>query len=85
MNNQIFISIFIYKCKWKQMKGYKFNLADVVNGKQFPIPNTFRSVTQKIINMCIAPSPKEEFESIFQSQVDSLGVDYIDYYLIHNI
>ena len=29
--------------------------------------------------------PEEEFESIFQSQLDSLGVDYIDYYLIHNI
>lgn len=36
-----------------------FNLADIVNGKQFPIPSTFRSVTQKILNKCFAPSPND--------------------------
>ncbi|KAK8834876.1 hypothetical protein M9Y10_018203 [Tritrichomonas musculus] len=29
--------------------------------------------------------PESEFESIFQSQLDALNVEYIDYYLIHNI
>ncbi len=29
--------------------------------------------------------PEDEIEGIFQEQLDNLGVDYIDYYLIHNI
>ena len=29
--------------------------------------------------------PEEKIESVFQSQLDNLGVDYIDYYLLHNI
>ena len=29
--------------------------------------------------------PEEEIDGIFQSQLDNLGVDYIDYYLLHNI
>jgi len=29
--------------------------------------------------------PEEEIEATFQSQLDKLGVDYIDYYLLHNI
>ena len=29
--------------------------------------------------------PEEKIEEIFQSQLDNLGVDYIDYYLLHNI
>ena len=29
--------------------------------------------------------PEEKIEEIFKSQLDNLGVDYIDYYLLHNI
>ena len=29
--------------------------------------------------------PEEKIEEIFHSQLDNLGVDYIDYYLLHNI
>ena len=29
--------------------------------------------------------PEDQIESVFQSQLDNLGVDYIDYYLLHNI
>ena len=29
--------------------------------------------------------PEEQIDSVFQSQLDNLGVDYIDYYLLHNI
>ena len=29
--------------------------------------------------------PEEKIEETFQSQLDHLGVDYIDYYLLHNI
>lgn len=29
--------------------------------------------------------PEEEIDGVFQSQLDKLGVEYIDYYLIHNI
>ena len=29
--------------------------------------------------------PEEKIEEVFQSQLDKLGVDYIDYYLLHNI
>ncbi len=29
--------------------------------------------------------PEEKIEGIFQQQLDNLGVDYIDYYLLHNI
>ncbi|MBR4456907.1 MAG: aldo/keto reductase [Solobacterium sp.] len=29
--------------------------------------------------------PEEKIEGIFQSQLDHLGVDYVDYYLLHNI
>lgn len=29
--------------------------------------------------------PEEKIEDTFQSQLDHLGVDYIDYYLLHNI
>ena len=29
--------------------------------------------------------PEERIEETFQSQLDNLGVDYIDYYLLHNI
>ena len=29
--------------------------------------------------------PEEEIDGVFQSQLNNLGVDYIDYYLIHNI
>ncbi|MBQ6582793.1 MAG: aldo/keto reductase [Mogibacterium sp.] len=29
--------------------------------------------------------PEEKIEATFQSQLDNLGVDYIDYYLLHNI
>lgn len=29
--------------------------------------------------------PKEKIEETFQSQLDNLGVEYIDYYLLHNI
>ena len=29
--------------------------------------------------------PEDEIESVFQSQLDKLGVEYIDYYLLHNI
>ena len=29
--------------------------------------------------------PEEKIEETFQSQLDKLGVDYIDYYLLHNI
>ena len=29
--------------------------------------------------------PEEKVEETFQSQLDNLGVDYIDYYLLHNI
>ena len=29
--------------------------------------------------------PEENIEEIFQSQLDHLGVDYVDYYLLHNI
>ena len=29
--------------------------------------------------------PEEKIEETFQSQLDNLGVDYIDYYLLHNI
>ncbi|MBP3871257.1 MAG: aldo/keto reductase [Faecalicoccus sp.] len=29
--------------------------------------------------------PEEKIEPTFQSQLDNLGVDYIDYYLLHNI
>lgn len=29
--------------------------------------------------------PEEKIESTFQSQLNNLGVDYIDYYLLHNI
>lgn len=29
--------------------------------------------------------PESEFESLFQSQLDTLGLEYIDYYLIHDI
>lgn len=29
--------------------------------------------------------PEDKIEEIFQSQLDNLGVDYIDYYLLHNI
>ena len=29
--------------------------------------------------------PEDEIEDVFQSQLDKLGVEYIDYYLLHNI
>ena len=29
--------------------------------------------------------PEEKIEEVFQSQLEHLGVDYIDYYLLHNI
>lgn len=29
--------------------------------------------------------PEEQIESVFESQLANLGVDYIDYYLIHNV
>ena len=29
--------------------------------------------------------PEDEIEGVFQSQLDKLGVEYIDYYLLHNI
>ncbi|MEE0026100.1 MAG: aldo/keto reductase, partial [Atopobiaceae bacterium] len=29
--------------------------------------------------------PEEKVEEVFQSQLDNLGVDYVDYYLLHNI
>lgn len=29
--------------------------------------------------------PEDEIDGVFQSQLDKLGVDYIDYYLLHNI
>ena len=29
--------------------------------------------------------PEEKIEEIFQSQLDHLGVEYVDYYLLHNI
>lgn len=29
--------------------------------------------------------PEDQIETIFQSQLDDLGVEYIDYYLLHNI
>ena len=29
--------------------------------------------------------PEEQVEGVFQSQLDNLGVEYIDYYLLHNI
>ena len=29
--------------------------------------------------------PEEKIEEIFQSQLEHLGVDYVDYYLLHNI
>ena len=29
--------------------------------------------------------PEEKIEEVFQSQLDKLGVEYIDYYLLHNI
>jgi len=29
--------------------------------------------------------PEEQLEGVFQSQLDNLGVEYIDYYLLHNI
>lgn len=29
--------------------------------------------------------PEEKIEDIFQSQLEHLGVDYVDYYLLHNI
>lgn len=29
--------------------------------------------------------PEDKIDSIFQEQLDNLGVDYVDYYLIHNI
>ena len=29
--------------------------------------------------------PEDRIEETFQSQLDNLGVDYIDYYLLHNI
>ena len=29
--------------------------------------------------------PEEEVDSLFESQLKDLGVDYIDYYLLHNL
>ena len=29
--------------------------------------------------------PEDRIEDTFQSQLDHLGVDYVDYYLLHNI
>lgn len=29
--------------------------------------------------------PEEKIEETFQSQLDHLGVEYVDYYLLHNI
>ena len=29
--------------------------------------------------------PENEIDGVFESQLDNLGVDYIDYYLLHNI
>ena len=29
--------------------------------------------------------PENEIDGVFQSQLDKLGVEYIDYYLLHNI
>ena len=29
--------------------------------------------------------PEEKIDSVFESQLKNLGVDYIDYYLLHNI
>ena len=29
--------------------------------------------------------PEEEIDAVFESQLEKLGVDYIDYYLLHNI
>jgi predicted aldo/keto reductase-like oxidoreductase len=29
--------------------------------------------------------PEDEIEDVFQSQLDKLGVEYVDYYLLHNI
>ena len=29
--------------------------------------------------------PEDKMEEVFQSQLDALGVDYIDYYLLHNV
>lgn len=35
------------------------NIADIVLGKQFPIPNTFNKITKTIIQSCISQSPDD--------------------------
>lgn len=44
--------------------------------------NTFTVATKFPTFMLI---PEDKIEETFQSQLDNLGVDYIDYYLLHNI
>ena len=41
-------------------------------------------IATKFPTFILKPGDEEKIDEIFQSQLDNLGVDYIDYYLLHN-
>ncbi len=41
-------------------------------------------IATKFPTFNLKPGDEDKIEDIFQSQLDDLGVDYIDYYLLHN-
>lgn len=41
-------------------------------------------IATKFPTFLLQPGDEDKIEGIFQSQLDDLGVDYIDYYLLHN-
>ncbi len=48
-------------------------------------PRDSFTIATKFPTFNLKPGDEDKIEAIFQEQLDRLGVDYIDYYLIHNI
>ena len=47
-------------------------------------PRASLRIATKFPTFNLTPGSEGQIEDIFQSQLDDLGVDYIDYYLLHN-
>jgi hypothetical protein len=47
-------------------------------------PRASLRIATKFPTFNLTPGSEDQIEDIFQSQLDDLGVDYIDYYLLHN-